>query len=193
VPGLSASGVEQELLTSIVAATRDRLGAAACSVALLDGNQLEFRAADGAGAAQVIGMRLPVGRGLAGYVVASGQAIAVAEVRRDQRFDIETAESTGYVPSSILAVPVEDDEGPMGVLEVLDRQSGPRDMDVAAAAARQILLVVRLAGSAAEVNAVLADQSLAVLVNLLRQFRDASERDRSLAAALLSAVLDRRS
>ena len=193
VPGLSASRAEVELLTTIVAATRNRLAAAACSVALLDGDQLEFSAADGAGAEHVVGIRLPVGRGLAGYVVASGQAIAVAEVRRDQRFDIRTAESTGYIPTSILAVPVEDDEGPIGVLEVLDRQPGASDMEVAGAAARQISLVVRLANSATEVDAVLADQRLGDLVNLLRQFRDASERDRSLAAALLSAVLDRRS
>ena len=35
------------------------------------------------GAASVIGMRLPVKRGIAGYVVASGQAIAVHDVERD--------------------------------------------------------------------------------------------------------------
>jgi signal transduction protein with GAF and PtsI domain len=190
---LTGYQAEVELLTTIVAATRDRLAAAACSVALLNGDQLEFRAADGAGAEQIVGTRLPVGRGLAGYVVASGQAIAVAEVQRDQRFDVETAESTGYVPNSILAVPVEDDEGPIGVLEVLDRRSGGNDMEVAGAAARQISLVVRLAGSAAEVDSVLGDQQLAGLVNLLRQFRDASDRDRSLAEALLGAVLQRRS
>jgi GAF domain-containing protein len=193
VPELSDSHAQVELLTAIVAAARDRLGAAACSVALLEGNELEFRAANGAGADQVVGMRLPVGRGLAGYVVASGQALAVAEVRSDQRFDIEAAESTGYVPTSILAVPIEDDEGPIGVLEVLDRQPGAGDMDVAGAAARQISLVVRLASRAAEVDAVLADQRLAELVELLRRFRDASERDRSLAAALLGAVLQHRS
>ena len=49
----------------------------------------------GVGADRVLNVRLPVGRGLAGYVVASGQALAVADVRSDRRFDVETAESTG--------------------------------------------------------------------------------------------------
>ena len=76
------AGLEVELLTGIVAATRERLGAAACSVALLDGEELVFRAAAGVGAAEVIGLRLPVGRGIAGWTVASSQAIAVADVNR---------------------------------------------------------------------------------------------------------------
>ena len=182
---------ESELLTTIVAAARERLSAAACSVALLDGDELEFRAADGAGAQQVLGMRLPVGRGLAGYVVVSGQSIAVADVHRDQRFDAEIAVSTGYVPTSILAVAVEDDDGPIGVLEVLDRQPGGQDMEIAAAAARQVSLAVQLARSGAEVDTVLADDRLQELVVLVRRFSDANERDRSLAAALLGAVLER--
>ena len=103
---------ETELLTAIVASTRDRLQAAACSVALVEEGELVFRAASGAGAAEILGVRLPIGRGIAGWVVTSGQAIAVSDVHRDQRFDAETAQSTGYLPTNILAVPVEDDEGP---------------------------------------------------------------------------------
>jgi len=185
-----SAGAESELLSLIVAGTRERLSAAACSVALLDGEQLVFRAAAGVGADRVVGLRLPVGRGLAGFVVASGQSIAVADVRRDQRFDVATAEGTGYVPTSILAVAVEDDEGPIGVLEVLDRQPGVQDMEVAAAAARQVSLVVQLARSGAEVDTVLADDRLQVLVGLVRRFGDARERDRLLAAVLLGAVLE---
>ena len=47
----------------------------------------------------MLGVRLPLGRGIAGWVVTSGQAIAVSDVHRDQRFDAETAASTGYVPT----------------------------------------------------------------------------------------------
>ena len=65
-------------------------------------------------------MRLSVKRGIAGYVVASGQAIAVHDVERDPRFDRETAEATGYLPKSILAVPIETADEVSGVMEVLD-------------------------------------------------------------------------
>jgi GAF domain-containing protein len=186
---VSAVRTESELLTTIVAALREQMAAAACSVALLDGDELEFRAADGVGADLVVGLRLPVGRGLAGYVVASGQALAVSDVHRDQRFDAETAASTGYVPTSILAVPVEDDDGPIGVLEVLDRQPGSHDLETAARSAQQVALIVQLARSGAEVNAVLSDPRLEELVGLVQQFRQAAEPDRTLAAALLRAVL----
>jgi GAF domain-containing protein len=188
---VSALSSQSRLLTTIVAALRQQLSAAACSVALLDDDQLEFRAADGVGADLVVGMRLPVGRGLAGYVVASGQALAVADVRRDQRFDAETAESTGYVPNSILAVPVEGDDGPVGVLEVLDRQPGAHDIEAAGRAAQQVALVVQLARSGAEVGTVLADARLEELVGLVQRLRESSEADRGLAAALLRAVLER--
>jgi GAF domain-containing protein len=189
---VSAHSTESLLLTTIVAALRQQLSAAACSVALLtDDEQLEFQAADGVGADLVVGMRLPVGRGLAGYVVASGQALAVSDVRRDQRFDAKTAESTGYVPTSILAVPVEGDDGPVGVLEVLDRQPGAHDMEAAGRAAQQVALVTQLARSGAEVDTVIADARLEELVGLVQQFREAGEADRTLAAALLRAVLDR--
>ena len=184
---------ESELLTAIVASTRDRLQAAACSVALVEDGELVFRAASGAGAAEILGVRLPIGRGIAGWVVTSGQAIAVSDVHRDQRFDAETAQSTGYLPTSILAVPVEDDEGPIGVLEVLDRTSETHDLDVAGDAARQIGLVVELTRNGAEVDAVLADPALRDLIALVRRLGAADERDRALAVALLSAVVEQRS
>ncbi len=185
------SALVTELLTGIVAATRERLGAAACSVALLEGDELVFRAAAGVGAAEVIGVRLPVGRGIAGWAVASGQAIAVADVNVDRRFDRETAASTGFLPTSILAVPVEDDDGPRGVLEVLDRQPEPAEMEIAAAAAAQIYRVVELDRQQAEATALLSDPALAELVALVREVA-IDEQNRTLAAALLTAVRDQR-
>ena len=184
------AGLEVELLTGIVAATRERLGAVACSVALLDGEELVFRAAAGVGAAEVIGLRLPVGRGIAGWTVASGQAIAVADVNADRRFDREAAASTGYLPTTILAVPIEDDDGPVGVLEVLDREPEAREIEIAALAAEQVVRVVQLIRSQAEGVAVLADPRLSELVGLVRRLADADDRDRRLATALLQALVD---
>ena len=56
-------------------------------------------------------------------------------------FDLEAAEKTGYVPRSIAAVPLLDDEGSVGVLQVLDKRGSPsftlRDMELLAIFARQ--------------------------------------------------------
>ena len=97
-------------LTPSVAAVRALFGAAACSCALVDpdGATLTFVAADGAGAAEIVGVELPVGRGIAGWAVMSGQPIAVRDVRADPRFARDVAESTHYVPECILAAPMFD-------------------------------------------------------------------------------------
>lgn len=110
-------------LTPSLAAVRALFGAAACSCALVDeeGGALTFVAADGAGAEAIVGVDLPIGRGIAGWAVMSGQPIAVRDVTVDPRFARDVAESTDYVPSSILAAPLFDDAGEvLGVVEVLD-------------------------------------------------------------------------
>ncbi|GAA3510580.1 hypothetical protein GCM10022234_01020 [Aeromicrobium panaciterrae] len=112
-----------EDLTRSVAAVRVLFDAAACSCALAspDGASLTFTAADGVGSAEVIGIEVPVGRGLVGWTAMSGQPIAVRDVRSDARFARDIAESTGYVPTTILAAPFFDSGGEViGVMEVLD-------------------------------------------------------------------------
>jgi GAF domain-containing protein len=117
------------LLASITQLGRRIFGAAACSIALLepDEEHLVFRAASGEGADEVVGLRLPVSRGIAGWVVSSGQPIAVHDVRADPRFAADVAESTGYVPQSILAAPVTSTGEAFGVMEVLDGADHGRD------------------------------------------------------------------
>jgi GAF domain-containing protein len=127
-PALVPAG-HHELLESITSAAKDLFAAAACSLALLDEGEetLVFSVASGEGATDVVGMRVPVGRGIAGWVVTSGQPIAIADVRRDPRFAADVAQTTGYVPRSILAMPLQTERRMIGAIEVLDRSSDGRD------------------------------------------------------------------
>lgn len=143
-PALAPVG-HVELLQSITDTAKTIFDAAACSLALLDerGEQLTFFVASGAGAEEVVGMTVPVGRGIAGWVVSSGQPIAIADVRRDPRFEAGVAEETGYVPRSILAMPLETERRMIGAIEVLDRQtSGGGEMELLAVFARQAALAI---------------------------------------------------
>ena len=83
-------------LSSAVAAVRDLFGAAAASCALVEdaGDRLTFVAASGAGADRILGVQLPVGRGIAGWVAMTDQAIAVRDVASDTRFARDVAEAT---------------------------------------------------------------------------------------------------
>jgi signal transduction protein with GAF and PtsI domain len=114
--------VPQALITS-VGSVRALFGAAACSLALVDpeGEQLRYVAADGAGADEILGVSLPVGRGIGGWAAMSGQPIAVRDVATDARFARDIAESTNYVPEVILAAPLLSTAGEVvGVVSVLD-------------------------------------------------------------------------
>lgn len=114
-----------ELLRSLTETARRLFGAAACSLALLseDESELIYTVAAGEGADDVTGMRISSSKGIAGWVVQSGQPIAVSDLASDPRFARNTAERTGYVPQAILAVPVETPQRMLGVISLLDRDS----------------------------------------------------------------------
>ena len=135
--------VEERLLQSIVDATASLFDAEASSIALheTDPDRLEFRVAAGAQGAGAVGLVVKPTEGIAGYVFSTGQGLSMTDVASDPRFDLEAAERTGYVPRSIACVPLLDDEGTIGVLQVLDKRGSPsfslRDMELLAIFARQ--------------------------------------------------------
>ena len=145
---------ERSLLQSIVEVARSVFGAAAASVFLVDEEtgDLVFEAVAGEGEDELVGSRFPGGTGLAGWVVMSGQALLVDDVAQNPQFAKDAAESTGYVPHSIMAAPLISNGDCIGVLEVLDRGSKPRgdlsDVDLIGMLATEVAfgleLVVKL-------------------------------------------------
>ena len=135
-----------ELLQSIVDAAATIFGAAAASVCLVDGAQatLTFMVAYGVGREDIVGRRMPVDQGIAGYVAMTGQPIAVSNVQQDPRFKSDFAKSTGYVPRAILATPLLSGDRVIGVMEVLDKIDAPafglEDMQLLGVFARQAAL-----------------------------------------------------
>ena len=158
---------EQALLQTIVEATVTLFEAEASSIALFerDPDRLEFRVAAGVQGAGAIGLSVPPSRGIVGFVFSTGQPLALSDVLSDPRFDRATAERTGYVPRSIAAVPLVDEDHTVGVLQVLDKHTEPtfslRDMELRAVFARQAAAAIRVArvqrDSAELLRAVLRD------------------------------------
>jgi GAF domain-containing protein len=137
------------VLGSIVEATVALFGAEAASIALYDAaeRKLVFIVAAGEHGEDVVGLAIDAGQGVAGYVFSTGQPLALADVARDSRFGRSTAEETGYVPRSLVAVPLVDDEGMLGVLEVLDKRGDAafdlHDVELATVFARQATVAIR--------------------------------------------------
>lgn len=113
------------LLTRIISL----LGVEASSIALLSNGELEFKVAEGGGAQGVVGRRLKLGQGIAGWVAQSGRPVLVPEVRGDPRFFGEIDEQTGFVTRSIICVPITDQRRTLGVIEVMNPQRGAFDTD----------------------------------------------------------------
>ena len=118
---LSNSG--NKLISSIVEAALEGFGAAAASIALVDVDQefLLFTIAHGAGNEEVIGKKIPLDIGIAGYVIMSEDPLSIEDVHKDPRFHHSFAESTGYIPSSLLAAPLFWLDEIIGVMEILDK------------------------------------------------------------------------
>jgi len=141
------SDSEARLLQSILDTAVILFRAEAASLALTsrDGLSLEFALASGSKGQGVIGRTIGMGEGIAGYVSQTGQPIALASPEEDPRFGRTIAEQTGYVPRSIMAVPLLTMDRTVGVIEVLDRRDGHftgADLELASAFARQAAIAV---------------------------------------------------
>jgi GAF domain-containing protein len=174
--------VEQRAqLVDLCAMTRLAVGAASVSIARVDGSELVYEADEGAGAANVIGLKLRSDHGIAGYVARSGQSLVADEVQADPRFARDVAEQIGYVPTSILAVPVVDeDDRVLGVVSVLDRTAGTGDpLAVTSACGRVAAPLLALSGTLARLGPL-----------LVRAVADAVEHDETTLDRALRRLAD---
>lgn len=190
-----------ELLETIVEAAARLFGAAAASIALVDPKEgcIVFRVAHGAGRDQVVGMRIPLDQGIAGYVVNTGQPMAISNVQQDPRFAQDTAAKTGYVPRSILAMPLIRCDRVIGVMEVLDKIAAPafgmEDMELLALFARQAAIAIDQSEQLAHLDDLLV-RGLKALVGegpsaelfAVLESDDAATRDLAQLAGSVSAI-----
>jgi GAF domain-containing protein len=125
---LGADEAHRSLLHGTVEVARAIFGAKAASVFLLDeeSDELVFEAVAGHGAGALTGMRFPASTGIAGWVLTTRQSLVIDDLSSETRFSREVAESTGYVPTNMMAVPLLAEERALGVLEVLDRPPDSR-------------------------------------------------------------------
>jgi len=123
---IAASATHDVTLDGIVETAASVINVRAASLFLVDekGQDLVFQVSLGEKAASTKQFRVPLGRGIAGYVAVTGQPIAIADAQQDPRFASDLAQATGYVPKTILCVPLYLDERVIGVLELLDKASG---------------------------------------------------------------------
>ncbi|MFJ4680340.1 GAF domain-containing protein [Kitasatospora sp. NPDC088783] len=165
----------EESLRSTVRLARLTFSSAAASVFLYreERDVLVFEAASGAGEDRIIGMDVPAGQGIVGWVARTGEPILVREVSSDERFDLRTAAETGFIPDTIMAIPLIQHGEVIGVMEVLDP----------------------LLGSYGDIEALdmlseLANQA-AMIISMVPPRRSPEDSPRAVVAREFDALLDR--
>jgi len=181
--------IETRLLQSIVDATVRLFDAEAASIALFeaDPDRLVFRVAAGEQGAGAIGLSVPPTQGIVGFVYSTGQALALSDVANDPRFNRGAAEQTGYVPRSIAAAPLLDEDGTIGVLQVLDKRSSAtfslQDMELIGVFAAQATVAIAAAK-------VMRDTTRLVAASLADLDGETSEDDIEAVVSRVTAGLD---
>jgi GAF domain-containing protein len=170
---LGADDAFRALLQATVETARGIFHAKAASVLLLDEetDELVFEAVAGEGAGTLLGRRFPSGTGVAGWVLVTRQPLVVEDLAKETRFSREAAESTGYVPRGLMAVPLLADDDVLGLF------------------ANQAAIALDLLRRARRAQAVLAgDGELGALARFAARLEEADEDQRKAGLDLLRAL-----
>ncbi len=121
----------EDVLQRIAVQTRQALNVQAASLALVEreSNELVFRAVDGGAGPQLVGTRLKIGQGVAGWVAQTGKAVIVPRAHTDPRFHAETDRRTGFYTSAIACSPIRQEGKIIGVLEAINPYAGHFERD----------------------------------------------------------------
>ena len=126
VQAINSSLKPKEILNTIMEKAADLIKAEGWSVLLTDAktNELVFEAASGKAGKKLLGMRLKIGQGVAGWVARYGKSLIVPDVAKDPRFYSGVDEKTKFTTKSVLCVPMRSRDRVIGVVEVVNKIGG---------------------------------------------------------------------
>ncbi len=118
---LSTSLKTHDVLQVLMSLTHEHFQPDAVSVAIVEPEgYLVFRAASGKSAQDVVGMTLPAGTGIVGWVAKHGKTLWVPKTKSDGRHYNGVDRKTGFHTDAIYAVPVKVGEQTLAVLELVN-------------------------------------------------------------------------
>jgi GAF domain-containing protein len=202
VAGTIAAPVSHARLLEMIVETAARvITSKAAALFLLDQQtqELVFEVALGQKAEEVRKFRIPLGHGIAGLVAASGQPTATSGAA-DPRQAADIAQSVGYVPNTIVCVPLFYAERVIGVLELLDKADGASysmaDMHVLALFANLAAVAIEQSRTRANPTGAAGIEEIAAgdpgyqfalrIAQLVEEISRSGERELALCQAILS-------
>jgi sigma-B regulation protein RsbU (phosphoserine phosphatase) len=123
---LESSDNLESLLEYIMQKSQNVMTAEAASLMLVidETNELEFKITLGPKAQEVKPFRLPIGKGISGWVAQTGEAVLIADAYSDPRFDPSFDKRSGFKTNSMLCVPMIHHAKVVGVMTLINKLDG---------------------------------------------------------------------
>jgi len=136
-----------ELIHKILESALDAVDSENGSLLLLDhdSGELVFVEVIGDSREKLLNYRLPKGTGIAAWAVANRQVRVVEDVRREPLFTPQVDQHTGLSTTSLICVPLLENDRPLGAIEAVNTRSGRAFTE---ADKEIIVLVAKLASEA---------------------------------------------
>ena len=137
---ITSSLDRQEILDLITHHATLLLNASATTLLLYDATRQDiwFAAGCGEDSEKLLGQRLALGQGIAGWVVEHGEPALVVDAARDQRWFGGFDETLTFTTRSVVCVPMQTKGKTVGAIEVVNKHDGPfhqEDLDLLSALA----------------------------------------------------------
>lgn len=123
---ITASLQLDQVLQRILEQISQALDTEVVSLALINQHEkvLEFKASTGETKNPIVGVRLDMDQGIAGWVAREGRGVVVPDVNEDDRFYPEIDKITGFETRAIACAPIRTRGKVIGVLEALNPSEG---------------------------------------------------------------------
>lgn len=191
----------KDSIVNLLEISSESMNSEEASVLIRDGEEgdLRFLCAIGKVADQLIGLKVPAGKGIAGFVYSSGQPMTVSDTGQEEAFYAEVDKKTGFSTQTILATPLQYEGNIIGVLEYVNKigeppyeSFTPEEMDTAAIYAEAVASLVNAYESAKlfrEMGEKMLssdeEESLEDIRDWLKKLRDADDHKDMIDLAIL--------
>ena len=180
------------LLNRILASATEILNCEAGSLFLRDEqtNELVFEVVIGPVAEDLVGQRLPQGKGVVGKAVEAGEPLLVNDVRSHKQWFQQTDQQTGFTTRDLMVVPMKLKERVVGVIEVINKADGSpfskNDQDLLTTFTSQATIAIENARLYTMTDKALADrlEELSVMQRIDRELNASLDIDRALRVTL---------
>ena len=167
----SIKDLKQLVASQMVPELVQLLNADRGSVYLIDDERQELYSVIALGV-ELREIRMPIDRGLAGWVARTGEVLNVPDAHEDDRFNPEFDRRSGYRTKSVLAVPMLDPQGRrIGVVQVINKKGA----DVFSKEDEELLTAIASEAAVAIINVRLVEEQKAMFESFVTAITTALE------------------